>query len=49
MNYGTMEPGGYERKIDMSGFASGVYFYMLTARGYEGNSFESVKKLMLIK
>ena len=48
-NYGTMEPGTYEREIDLTGFASGVYFYRITARGDDSNNFVSVKKLMLIK
>lgn len=48
-NYGTMGPGMYYREIDLSGFASGVYFYRISARGDGGNNFVSVKKLMLVK
>lgn len=43
-NYGTMNPGRYNEVINMSRYASGVYFYRLVA----GN-FVQTKKLMLVK
>ena len=39
-----MEAGKYELSCDASKFASGIYFYKLTA-----GDFESVKKMVLLK
>jgi len=49
LNYGTMAAGEYERNIDFSGYASGVYFYRIVAAGNDGQKFVSVKKLLLMK
>ena len=49
VDYGTMSGGEYIRNIDLSSFASGVYFYRLTAQGNNGDRFVAVKKLLLMK
>lgn len=43
-NYGAMNPGRYNEVINMSRYASGVYFYRLVAE-----NFVQTKKLMLMK
>ena len=48
-NYGTMNAGEYSRNINMSSYASGVYFYRLIAQGNNGDRFVKVKKLLLMK
>ncbi len=48
-NYGMMESGRYSREINLSRFASGVYFYRLVAEALNGDEFVSTKKLILMK
>ena len=48
-DYGTMDAGRYNRVVDMSHYASGLYYYRLTASGNNGESFVSTKRLMLVK
>ncbi|MCX6162202.1 MAG: T9SS type A sorting domain-containing protein [Ignavibacteriae bacterium] len=40
----TLNPGSYEATFDGTRFASGVYFYRLTAEGYG-----ETRKMMLIR
>jgi hypothetical protein len=44
-----MGPGHYQQIIDMSVFASGVYFYRIFVRGESGMLFQNVRKLVLVK
>jgi len=48
-NYGIMDAGDYKELIDMEKFASGLYFCRIDALGRDGERFESIKKLVLIK
>ncbi len=48
-NYGTMNAGRYSEVFNMSELATGLYFYRITATGNDGQKFEVVKKLMLLK
>jgi hypothetical protein len=58
-NYGTMNAGRYNEAINLDAFASGVYFYRITAignsaqggsaSGGDGQQFVSIKKLVLMK
>ncbi len=48
-NYGTMNGGEYSRNINLSSFASGMYFYRLVADGSNGDHFVAIKKLLLMK
>ena len=48
-NYGMMAAGRYERDLDMSGHATGVYFYRIIAAGKDGESFVAIKRMMVIK
>ncbi|HUI30563.1 MAG TPA: T9SS type A sorting domain-containing protein [Candidatus Acidoferrales bacterium] len=48
-NYGSMNAGRFDEVVNMDRFASGVYFYHITAQGNDGQKFDNVKKLMLIK
>ncbi len=47
--YGIMDAGRYNEVVDMSRFASGVYYYRINAIGNDGEKFISVKKLLLMK
>ncbi len=47
--YGLMDAGRYNEVVDMSRFASGVYYYRINAIGNDGQKFVSIKKLMLVK
>jgi hypothetical protein len=42
-------PGSHQVEFDGSGYASGTYFYRLTAKTDEGNIYSDTKKLILIK
>ena len=46
---GTMQPGRYQQLLDMSRFASGVYFYELRVHSQHGLIFRNTKKLLLVK
>ncbi len=48
-NYGMMDAGRYDKLVNMSRFASGVYYYRIVAQGNQGERFTSIKKSMLIK
>lgn len=48
-DYGTMYGGTYSKVVNLSSFASGVYFYRIVAVGPDGVRFVAVKKLMLMK
>lgn len=49
-NYGMMDAGTYNKVVDMSKFASGVYLYRLKVVGNtDGEKFVAIKKLMLVK
>ncbi len=48
-NYGMMDAGRYNEVVDMSRFASGVYYYRINAIGNDGEKFVSVRKLVLMK
>ena len=48
-NYGTMDAGRYNQVLSMEKFASGVYFYKVSAVGNDGQRFESMKKFVLMK
>ncbi|HUI30209.1 MAG TPA: GLUG motif-containing protein [Candidatus Acidoferrales bacterium] len=48
-NYGNMNAGRYNEAVNMERFASGVYFYRITAVGDDGQKFVSIKKLELMK
>ncbi len=48
-NYGMMEAGRYNKDVNMSRFASGVYFYRIIAKGLKGDRFVSIKKMLMIK
>ncbi|HEY9166213.1 MAG TPA: T9SS type A sorting domain-containing protein [Candidatus Kryptonia bacterium] len=49
LNYGTLTSGRYSESINMSRFASGVYFYRIVAQGIDNERFVSMKKLVLLK
>jgi hypothetical protein len=44
-----MNPGHYQQSLDMSQFASGVYFYEIRVRGEGHVRFRDVKKFVLVK
>jgi subtilase family serine protease len=44
-----MSPGHYQQTIDMSTFASGVYFYEIRVMGSGKARFRDVRKLVLVK
>ena len=46
---GRENAGVYKVNFNGSRFASGVYFYRLTASGNNGKTFSSIKKLVLVK
>ncbi len=46
---GTEAAGRYTQKLDMSSFASGVYFYELRVRTEKTVLFRDVKKMVLVK
>lgn len=46
---GNMRAGIYRQTVDMSRFASGVYFYSIEATGSDGAEFVAMKKMALIK
>jgi hypothetical protein len=46
---GEKSSGSYSQTVDMSHFASGVYFYRMIAVGEKGERFTSIKKMVLIK
>jgi len=48
-NYGLLNAGRYNEVVQMSRFASGVYFYRIVANGINNDKFVSIKKLVLIK
>ena len=48
-NLGQMNAGTYNQSVDMSRFASGVYFYRIDAMASDGERFVSMKKMVLIK
>ena len=47
--YGLIDAGRYNEVVDMSRFASGVYFYRIEAVGKNGERFVSLRKLVLLK
>lgn len=49
LSFGRMRAGSYARLLDMSHYASGVYFYRLVAAGVSGETFLSTRKMMLLK
>jgi len=48
-NHGTMSAGRFNEIVNMDRFASGVYLYRISATGNDGQKFEAIKKLMLLK
>ncbi|HEY9166065.1 MAG TPA: T9SS type A sorting domain-containing protein [Candidatus Kryptonia bacterium] len=46
---GQLEGGRYAREIDMSRYASGVYYFKIDASGTDGQHFTSIKKMVLMK
>ncbi len=48
-NYGMKDAGRYNESINMTRFASGLYYYRINAVGNDGEKFASIKKLMLVK
>jgi len=44
-----MSAGIYSQTVNMSRFASGVYFYRIDAMAQDGERFISMKKMLLIK
>ncbi len=58
-NYGMMDAGRYNENVNLDAFASGVYFYKISAvgnsaqsgsaSGGDGQKFVSIKKLLMIK
>lgn len=49
LDLGRLNPGSYRRQLDMSRYASGVYFYRLIALGVKGHRFTSEKKMLLMR
>ena len=48
-NKGMMDAGSFGAVLDMTRYASGVYFYRVRAIGSMGETFVSVKKMLLMK
>lgn len=46
---GQQDAGFYEVSFDGGRYVSGVYFYRISAVGNDGQKFESIKKLLMIK
>lgn len=46
---GEIKAGMHNLRFNPSNLASGVYFYRMEAKGIDGSSFSSVKKLMFLK
>ena len=46
---GNLHQGMHSVKFDASKFNSGVYLYRLNAKGFDGSSFNAVKKMILTK
>jgi len=47
---GQQAAGAYQIVVDTNGLPEGIYFYMLTAKGINDNSyFEATKRMILIK
>ncbi len=46
---GQQNPGAYKVSFDGTKYASGVYFYRISAAGNDGQKFVSIKKLVLMK
>jgi hypothetical protein len=46
---GRLNPGVYSRLLDMSLYASGVYFCRMKADGVDGDKFISSRKMLLLK
>ena len=44
-----MDAGRSDEVVDMSRFASGVYYYRIVAQGSDGQSFVAIKKMMVVK
>ncbi len=49
MDLGLMGAGSYADTVDMSHYASGVYFYRIEAVGVDGQQFIATKKMVLMK
>ena len=49
LSMGQKTGGTYNTVVNMSRYASGVYFYRIEAVGVSGERFVSIKKMMLIK
>jgi len=43
------EAGKYQIEFNATELASGIYFYMLKASGVDGNAFQEIKKMVLLK
>ncbi len=48
-NLGSMNAGRYYQNINMDKYASGVYYYRIDVTGNDGQKFNSIKKLVLMK
>ncbi|HET9129636.1 MAG TPA: T9SS type A sorting domain-containing protein, partial [Terriglobia bacterium] len=48
-DWGMTKAGRYNDVLGMNRFASGVYFYRITAVGISGDKFSSFRKMMLVK
>lgn len=46
---GLMGAGRYNKDVNRASFASGVYFYRITAVGNNAERFVAIKKLRLLK
>jgi aryl-phospho-beta-D-glucosidase BglC (GH1 family) len=48
-NLGLMKAGNQQQNINMSKFKSGIYMYQLIASGTNGNQYNSVKKMIVLR
>ena len=46
---GDMPAGSHDIKFDASQLTSGVYIYKIEAKGIDGSSFTSIRKMILSK
>lgn len=49
LDYGELNAGTYKRELDLSRYASGVYFCRLQAVGRGGHVFQDTEKMLLLK
>ncbi|MCF8317083.1 MAG: T9SS type A sorting domain-containing protein, partial [Ignavibacteriales bacterium] len=46
---GSFSSGLYEVSFNASDLTSGVYFYTIDAKGFDGTSYSTVRKMILMK